>query len=123
MKKRLLALLLCCVLVLTLAGCAGGPGGETRFTLKVIHGDGTEFTTEVTTKKDTVGEALLEAGHIDGDQESYGLYVTTVDGETADASQEEWWCMTKDGGRVNTGVDSTPVEADVTYEFTLTKGF
>lgn len=122
MKKRLLALVLCAAFVLALSGC-GGPGGEKGFTLQVIHGDGSEQTFQVITKKDTVGEALMDEGLVSGEQGAYGLFVQTVDGETADESQEQWWCLTKGGQSVNTGVDSTPVEADATYEFTLTVGY
>lgn len=113
-------------MLLTLAGCAvkeTGGGEEKSFTLQVIHGDGSRMETTVDTEKDTVGEALLDAGLIDGDQGPYGLYVTTVDKETADETQEEWWCLTKGGGSVNTGVDSTPVEDGATYELTLKTGY
>ncbi len=122
MKKRLFAALLCVVFVLALAGC-GGSGRESQFTLKVTHGDGTEFETKVTTKKDTLGEALLDEEIIVGEDGPYGLYVKTVDGETADETRQQWWCLTKDGENVNTGVDSTVVEGGVTYEFTLMEGY
>ena len=124
MKKRLLALLMCVTLVLALAACAGGSGDEKGFTFKVIHGDGTETSFDVTTKKDTVGEALVDEGLITGEVGAYGLYVKTVDKETVDESKDQWWCLTKDGGQqVNTGVDSTPVEDGATFEFTLTEGY
>lgn len=123
MKKRLLAALACLAVLVLLAACGGGPGGEKSFTLRVIHGDGSEKTFQVTTKKDTVGEALVEAELIAGEAGPYGLYVTTVDGESADQAKEQWWCMTKSGDSVNTGVDSTQVEDGATYEFTFTEGY
>lgn len=123
MKKRLLAALACMALLAALAACGGGGGGEKNFTLQVTHGDGTGQTFQVTTRKDTVGEALLDQELIAGEAGPYGLYVTTVDGETADSAKEQWWCMTKDGASVNTGVDSTQVEDGATYEFTLTEGY
>lgn len=122
MKKRLLALALCVAFVLALAGC-GGPGGEKSFTVQVIHGDGSEKTFQVSTAKEMVGEALVDEGLVSGEQGAYGLYVQTVDAETADESKEQWWCLTKGGQSVNTGVDSTPVEDGATYEFTLTEGY
>lgn len=121
MKKRLLALTL--ALAFALTGCATGTAEEKSFTLQVIHGDGSAFETTVDTDKATVGEALLDAGLVEGDQGPYGLYVTTVDGETADEAAEEWWCLTKGGGSVNTGVDSTAIEPGATYEFTLMTGY
>ncbi len=125
MKKRFLALLLCIALVLALAGCSGASSQaeDVTFTLKVVHGDGSEMETEVTTDKTTVGEALADQGYISGEQGAYGLYVKTVDGETVDDAKEQWWCLTKNGESVNTGVDSTDVEAGASYEFTFTEGY
>lgn len=123
MKKRLLAALACMALLAALAACGGGPAGEKNFTLQVNHGDGSQKTFQVATQKDTVGEALLDEALIAGEAGPYGLYVTTVDGEAADSAKEQWWCLTKDGASVNTGVDSTQVEDGVIYEFTLTEGY
>ena len=173
MKKRLLALFVCCVFVLSLAACAPkksaeGPaatetvadpaatdpatatdapddptpsspteelpdevqprpqpevGEEVEFCLKVVHGDGVSMTTYVTTDKTMLGAALSENNLIRGRLGAYGLFVTTVDDERADESKEQWWCLTKDGQSVNTGVDYTPVEDGATYEFTLTTGY
>ncbi len=127
MKKRLLALLLCAALALTLAGCSPADkkdsGEAVSFQVKVIHGDGSEFETAVSTHKETLGEALTDAGLISGEQGAYGLYVKTVDEETVDDAKEQWWCLTKGGESVNTGVDSTPVEEGATYEFTFTEGY
>lgn len=97
--------------------------GEAEFMLQVVHGDNTALIDYVVTDKEFLGEALEEGGYISGEEGAYGLFVTTVDGETADADQEQWWCLTKDGERVNTGVDSTPVEHGAIYTFTLTTGY
>lgn len=127
MKKRFFALTLVLALLLALAGCAAvspdGQTGDKSFTLKVVHADGGEFETNVSTDKETLGEALQDAQLIDGENGPYGLFVTTVDKETADPDKEEWWCLTKGGESVNTGVDSTPVEDGATYELTLTTGY
>lgn len=42
-------------------------------------------------------------------QGEYGLYIETVDGVTADASNQEWWCITKGGETLNTSADLTPI--------------
>ena len=42
-----------------------------------------------------------------------------VDGVEADDSKSQWWCITKDGEQVNTGVDATPIEDGDHYELTL----
>lgn len=46
-----------------------------------------------------------------------------MDGYTADESAQEWWCLTKGGQSVNTGVDSTPIADGDAFELTLTTGW
>ncbi len=123
MKKRVLSLGLALLLLFSLAACGQNGGTEKSATLTVVHGDGASKDIPVKSAKETLGEALLEAGVIDGDDGPYGLYVTTVDGEAADGGKEQWWCLTKGGGQVNTGVDSTPFADGDTFEFTFTEGF
>ena len=49
--------------------------------------------------------------------------VNTVDGETADyARDQSWWCLTKGGEWIDTGVDSTMISDGEHYEFTYTIG-
>ena len=60
---------------------------------------------------------------ISGSESEYGLFVTTVDGVTADDSKQQWWCFTKGGEMLNTGVDSTPIADCDTFEITLTEGY
>ncbi len=63
-------------------------------------------------------EALVE-----GENGAYGLFITSVDGETADDSNQEWWCITKEGGQVNTSADQTPIADGDKYELTLMIGY
>ena len=49
--------------------------------------------------------------------------VETVDGETADEGNQEWWCLTKGGEMWNYGVDDTQIEDGDAFEFTLTVGY
>ena len=62
-------------------------------------------------------------GLLEGEEGQYGLYVKSVNGITADEANQEWWCLTKGGEDVMTGVDMTPVEDGAAYEFTLTVGW
>ncbi len=64
----------------------------------MVHGDGSEKEFPVSTTAETLGEALEAEGLIAGEESSYGLFVTTVDGETVDDGNQEWWCLTKGGG-------------------------
>ena len=45
-----------------------------------------------------------------GTESQYGLYVTTVDGVTADDSQRQYWCFKDGNGNdLTVGVDSAPI--------------
>ena len=97
--------------------------GKKHISVSVTHGDEsiTDFT--YATNALYLGDILQEKGLIDGEMGDYGLYVKTVDQETADDGKQEWWCLTKDGEPVNTGVDLTPIANNDKYEFTLTVGY
>ncbi len=123
MKKRIFSLGLALLLLFSLAACSQGNGTEKSVTLTVVHADGASKDIPVKSAKETLGEALVEAKVISGEDGPYGLYVTTVDGETADQDKEQWWCLTRGGEGVNTGVDSTPFEDGDVFEFTFTEGF
>lgn len=97
--------------------------GEKEITVTVVHKDGSEKEFTYTTDAEYLGDILSEKGLIDGEKADYGMYVKTVDGETIDESKQEWWCLTKDGGTVNTGVDQTPIANGDKYELTLTVGY
>ena len=142
MKKermmRGLALLLVVVLsAFLLAGCtAAAPGSselsstvsseiavQKSFTLTVVHRDGSEKEFALTTERQYLGAELQAAGLIDGEEGQYGLFIKTVDGETADDSKQEWWCLKKDGEMTETGIDTTPITDGDKFELTLTVGY
>lgn len=124
MKKRVLALALALVMVFALAACGQKGSGDTKtVTVTVVHGDGSSKDFTVKTDKETLGEALVDEKLVEGENGPYGLFVKTVDGETADDANQEWWCLTKGGESVATGADSTPVEDGAAYEWTLTVGY
>ena len=63
---------------------------------------------------------LLDNKLVDGYEGAYGLFITTVDGEMADDSQKQWWCITKSNEMVNTSAEQTPINDGDQYELTLT---
>lgn len=92
--------------------------GQTSFTFTVTDKDGNESSFEVHTDKTTVGEALLDAGMIAGDESEYGLYVKTVNGITADYDTDGvYWAFYIDGEYASTGVDSTEITEGAVYSF------
>ncbi len=100
-----------------------GTEGAKAYTFTVVDAEGEETVHKLTTDEEMLGDALMNEGLLEGEDGEYGLYVKSVDGITADESNQEWWCLTKGGEAVMTGVDSTPVEDGAAYEFTLTVGW
>ena len=126
--NKVLSLVLCMVLIaamaLMAAGCGSKPAPTGKaFTFVVTDLEGNEKTFNVTTEKATVGEALLDEGLIQGENSDFGLYVTTVDGVSADWDKDQtYWAFYIDGEYAMTGVDATEVTEGATYSFVLTKG-
>ena len=100
-----------------------GTAGAKAYTFSVIDADGETETFKLTTDEEMLGDALMNEGLLEGEEGQYGLYVKSVNGITADEANQEWWCLTKGGEAVMTGVDMTPVEDGAAYEFTLTVGW
>ncbi len=97
--------------------------GEREFSFKVVTADGTTKSFTVRTDKTIVGEALVDAGLIAGEESQYGLYVKTVDGETLDyATHGKYWAFYVDGNYAPKGVDLTEIEQGKEYCFKADKG-
>ena len=98
--------------------------GSKTIVLEVVHKDGSTKDFTIHTDAEALRAALeQEEGLIAGSESEWGLMVETVDGETADYSVDQsWWCLTKDGVMLDTGVDSTMIADGDHYEFTYTIG-
>ena len=140
--KRLLSLLVCIVLVaataLFAAGCGKSPvpsgpllynegcalgQGEKQFELTVADQEGKELVFEISTDAQTVGEALLELGLIEGEEGPYGLYITEVDGEQAVYEVDQsYWAFYEGEEYASAGVDMTPVVDGGEYSLVYTVG-
>ena len=95
--------------------------GKTSFYFHVTDLDGAVTKFQVNTDKTIVGEALLELGLISGEEGDYGLYVTAVNGITADwATENAYWAFYIDGEYALTGVDSAEIVPGTTYGFVKT---
>lgn len=97
--------------------------GSKRISVTVVHKDGSERRFSYETDAEYLSDALLAEGLIDGEEGPYGLYVTTVDGETADyAADGGWWCLTKGGAEWTYGASATAIADGDGYEWTYTVG-
>ncbi|MDF2951924.1 MAG: hypothetical protein K0S18_1507 [Anaerocolumna sp.] len=97
--------------------------GKKEIVAEVVLADGTSKSYEIKTDAEYLREALEEKKLISGTESDFGLFVTTVDGVTADETKQEWWCFTDNGGQINTSVDQTPIADGGHYEITLTVGW
>lgn len=97
--------------------------GEKEIVLLVTYRDGSSEKDTYRTDLEYLGELLQEKERVTGEQGAYGLFIEAVDGEAADASKQEWWCITKNGETLMTSADQTPIEDGVQYELTLTVGY
>lgn len=93
--------------------------GEKQVTVEVIHADQTKKEFSYQTDAEYLGELLTQENLAEGEQGPYGLYITTVDGETAQEGLRQWWAITKDGQRVDTGADVTPIADGDRFELTM----
>ena len=127
-KKGILALVVLAAAAAVLLGVYSwlaprGTAGEKTVAVAVVHGDGSQADFSYQTQAEYLGDLLLEEGLIAGEESAQGLFVTTVDGETADAAAQEWWSLTREGERINTGVGDTPLADGDHFELTLMVGW
>ena len=126
-KKTLIALIVLVVLVIgafavwKVNAPQGQTGDKTILVSVVVDTETSDFVIE--TDAEFLRGALEQEGLVQGDESEYGLFVTAVDGETADSEQQQWWCFTKGGEMLMTGVDDTPIADGEQYEITLTVGW
>lgn len=100
-----------------------GQAGAKEIAVKVIHGDATEKEFTYQTDAEYLGEVLVSEDLVEGEEGQYGLFITAVDGEMADDSKQQWWCITKSGEQVNTSADLTPIADGDVYELTMMEGY
>lgn len=94
--------------------------GEKEFSFTVTDKEGEKTQFEIHTDQETVGDALTELGVIEGEDGEYGLYVTTVNGVTADFEKDGvYWAFYINGEYAQTGVDVTPITEGDEYSFQM----
>ena len=97
--------------------------GSKTITVNVDHLEGEDTTFTVCTDAEYLRAALEQEGLIAGVEAEYGLWVTTVDGETADESLQQWWGYDVNGEMALYGVDGQTVTDGDVYDFTLHVGW
>lgn len=123
--NRLVLAVLIAAMVLCFASCGHNddqtvPNGEgtKSFTFEVVDIDGNVTSFDIESNAATVGDALLAEGLIEGSEGDYGLYVTVVNGITADYNVDgHYWAFYVNGEYASTGVDATEIEDGAVYSF------
>lgn len=127
-KKGLIAAIVLIVAIIAVAVIytatrPAASAGAKHITVEVIDAEGNSTVFEYDTDEEYLRGVLEPAGLIEGSDSEYGMYVTTVNGITADWDADQaWWCITQDGEMTPTGVDTTPVNDGDHFEFTYTIG-
>ena len=97
--------------------------GAKAVTVEVVHGNGTEKSFQYQTDEEYLGPLLEAEGLISGTESQYGLFVDTVDGETASYEKDgAWWKLSCDGEDAQTGADGVVLTDGGVYTWTYTVG-
>lgn len=127
--KKSLCLIAAAVMLLStiaLSGCSKkavdekeSAGSPKSISFEIVYEDKTSKKIELETNKDTLALALEEAGIIE--YQPSGMY-TVIDSVTADFSKDgAWWCITRNGEMLNSGMNDLYIKDGESYEATYTK--
>ncbi|NLB37128.1 MAG: DUF4430 domain-containing protein [Clostridiales bacterium] len=130
-KNKIVTVTLAAFLVVLIAGFTavyfhfhtGSAEGTKRIEIQIVFSDSQKKTVEIKTNSKFLREALEEKKLIEGTESANGIFIETVEGVVADADKQQWWCITKGGEPVMTGVDSTPIADKDKFEITLKTGY
>lgn len=131
MKNKKLLIGSCAVLAVLLIAMVsvmffftpGTQAGWKNITVTVQHLDGTAKDFRISTDAEYLRGALEQESLIQGTEQEYGLWVETVDGETADPSLEQWWRFDLNGEIALYSVDSQPVSDGDKIFFAIQEGY
>lgn len=94
-----------------------GNGNKTVI-LVVEHSNGKKVTFTIKTDKTILADALLEHKLIEGENDTYGLYVKKVNGITQDYNKDRtYWALYIDGEYSMTGVSSVELTEGTVYTY------
>ena len=132
--KKLIAMLLTALMLLSLCACATvltnepkTTGGETEplktITVTVVHKDGSSKDFTYQTNEKYVGPVLEADGLIEGNAGPYGMEITKVDGEQAIYNEDKaYWAVYEGEEYALQGIDTTPAVDGGVYKLVYTVG-
>ena len=127
-KKAVIAIIALIVLVAVALTCwfifkPKAVEGAKTITVEITHKDGTTKTFTIHTDEEYLRGALEQENLVAGSESEFGLFVQTMDGETVNPDNQEWWGYTKSGAYVEYSVDQQPIHDGDHYEFTFNVGW
>lgn len=118
-NKKMLIAIVVVALVLVVAAIilvprflnAGEPARSAKtITVTVVHGDGTSKDFTYQTEAEYLGQVLVEEKLVEGENDTYGLMIHTVDGEKATWEEDHaYWALYIGEEYALTGVDQTSI--------------
>ena len=117
------AVLIAATVLCTACTQAKTQAGTKTITVQIIVDGADTVSKTIQTDAEYLRGALEEEDLIAGEESQYGLFVKTVNGITVDDSKQQWWCFTKGGADLFTGVDDTPIADGDKFEITLKAGY
>ena len=117
------AVLIAATVLCTACTQAETQAGTKTITVQIIVDGRDTVTKSITTEAEYLREALDGENLLIGEEGPYGLFVKTVNGITVDEGKQQWWCFTKGGADLFTGVDTTPIADGDVFEITLKTGY
>lgn len=117
------AVLIAAMVLCTACTQAEPQAGTKTITVQIIVDGADTVTKTIQTDAEYLRGALEEEDLIAGEESQYGLFVKTVNGITVDDAKQQWWCFTKGGEDLFTGVDDTPIADGDAFEITLKTGY
>lgn len=126
-KKRLavgvLLLVMAAFVVIYAATRPETAAGEKQITVAVVHSDGAAVEFTYQTDAEYLGEVLLADGLIEGETDTYGLYIKVVDGERADYDLDgAYWAFYQGEEYAAQGIDQTPIYDGDAFRLVYTYG-
>lgn len=101
----------------------GAEAGEKNVTVEVVHLNREARSFSCRTDAQYLRGLLEEYSLAGGSESTYGLWIETVDGETADPGNEEWWGFTVNGETALYGADEQVINDGDKIVFTLNVGY
>ena len=97
--------------------------GAKEITVEVVIPEEEPEVFTLHTDAEYLRQALEEGDLIKGSEGEFGLFITEVNGRVSKDTNQEWWCITKEGAQINNGVDTIAIADGDKYEITLMVGY